>query len=199
MKAISKYKTTRRIQRIINVAIPRDVDGDGTKLPPAIEVVSGEPNELGKVRVYYCTPQIFAQVLGQREGNIIRPLLRGDQRHTMLARFADITVAGVKYSAITGVDRLPLRYFIGSSGPVQQKENRKDGFDAEWIEDHQGFRIDAAYLGMGAKDLEILLEDIRKNLGDKKSLKTKCGHNVSLVDGSTLRIKNPKPFVEQTI
>ena len=196
MKEISKYNKTVRIERIVHVVAKTD----HTKVH-MFEAVSGDPNTTGKTVNIPCSPELYRQILGTREGNVIKPLLRGDQRHAMLVRFSDVKLKDgeSEVSVATGIDRIPQRFFQGSSGPSLLKENRINGFEMEWVEDHSGFKIDSVELGMNRRDLESLLDDIRKNMGNKRSYKTKCGRTVTFVDEITLKVKNPKPFKERQI
>lgn len=195
MKNISKYDRTVRIDRIVHVVVSRENSG------LSFEAVSAEPNSMGKSVVIPCTPEIYREVQGTMEGTIIKPKLRGDQRHAMLVRMGEVAVKGKegKQSVAVAVDRIPLRFFAGASGPVPFKEARSEGFLMEWVEEHSGFKIDVVELGMNRRDLELMLEDVRKNMGNKSSYTTKCGRKVSKVDEVTLKVKNPKPFKERQI
>lgn len=197
MKNISKYKKSIRINRIVHVFV--NDPNEGKDQPLRIEINSGEPNEVGKSKLVPCTKEIYKAVLGEREDNKIRPGLRGDQKHVMIGRIGEIKVGDKKVEGLVGIDRIPRRYFTGNSGPVIQREHRINGFLAEWQDEHAGFKIDEGYLGLSQRDIEKLLENIRKNFGAKTSIKTECGHQVTRVDEVTLRIKNPKPYTEQSI
>lgn len=196
MKDIKKYNKSVRLDRIVHVVIPSKT---AETMPPRIEAISGEPNQPGKTLAIYTTPDIYKAVLGEREGNKIRPGLRGDQRHAFIGRFTDVKHGTKTLSVMVGLDRIPLRYFDGSSGPVEIKRNRIEGFIVEWDDNIKGFKIDKPELGMSRRDMERLLEEIRQGMGAKRSFKTASGYQITFLDEATLRVKNTAAFVEQSI
>ena len=188
------YTRTMRLNRIVHIIAPT-----GEKSKHRFEAISGERATAGRVEYPRCTPEMYRQIKGTSDAKTIRPGLRGRLRHFLLARCVEEKNGDTVEPVAVGFDLIPMRYFIHHSGPVECKTARKEGMILEWIEDYKGFRIDNAELGMSQRDLETVLDEIRKKMGARRNLKTSNGYEVTRIDEATLRVKNPKPYVEPTI
>ena len=100
---------------------------------------------------------------------------------------------------VVGIDLIPLRFFAARSGPADYRTARTAGFEAVWNPEHSGFEVKIAYIGMTQRDLENVLDELRKNKSKKQKFRTTCGHEITKLDDVTYRIRNTTPFAETNI
>lgn len=193
MKEKSDYDNTRFLYTFSNVV-------RNPSKPPGLfaDTILGDPSHPGLYYEPACSPHIFKAILGEESDNGRRTKggLMREPSYNFLARFKNREVNGVEFEEIVGVDLIPTRFFRGKSGPVPAKEARKEGFDLVWEPDYLGFRVRQVELGMTQRDLEFLLDEVRRAPMKKRTFNTTTGHTVNKVDDLTLRVKNRAPYTE---
>ena len=167
------------------------------------EAISADPSTAGSFLIMETTPALQKAIVGVRDDNVIRPGLRGEIKHLILARTKPQPNKKSKLPYVVGFDLIPQRYHAGTSGSTDALNARREGMSVEWREDINGYCIDSAPLGMALRDLLALLKELhslRESEGGVPASHVLAnGHKLTRKDDVTLLIKDPKPFVMRDV